>query len=210
MGRRQRWEGDDSTCAEHQGCPHPGPTPVAARPQSFVEDKPSFPGTSPTPGSGMSPWAAGGEVTGCPPGPACPIRKPQPSSPAELLTEALGTMLRGWRRVHAFACLLTRVPAATHFICPFWSLWALGLALWCFRLPLGALVWQQLWLQAGKPVSWLWSILVTWGHPLGSHGPLRALTKEPWEPGTPSSQVKEKRHREVRCLIGGHITGEYA
>lgn len=60
-------------------------------------------------------------MTGCPPGAACPIRKPRLSGPAELLTEARGTMLRGRRRVRVFVRLLTRVPGVTRFICPFWS-----------------------------------------------------------------------------------------
>lgn len=65
----------------------------------------------------MDHWRGSDRVSA---GPVCPIRKPWLSSPAELLTEAPGTMLRGRRRVHVFARLLTQVPAVTYFICPLW------------------------------------------------------------------------------------------
>lgn len=84
-----------------------GPPVELAGSQSFVEDKPSFPGTSPTPRQWCVPmdhWRGSDRVSA---GSTCPIRKPRLSDPAELLTEAPGTMLRGRRRVRVFARLLT-------------------------------------------------------------------------------------------------------
>lgn len=89
-----------------QGAPGPPPCRWLA-PSPLLRTSLAFLAPPPPPGIGASPRTARGEVTGCPPGPACPIRKPRLSSPAEVLTEAPGTMLRGRRRVHVFARLLT-------------------------------------------------------------------------------------------------------
>lgn len=76
-------------------------------PSPLLRTNPAFLAPPPPAGSGRSPWTTRGEVTGCLPGPACPIRKPRLSSLAEVLTEARGTMLRGRGRVQVFARLLT-------------------------------------------------------------------------------------------------------
>lgn len=151
-----------------------------------MRTSPAFRAHPPPPGGGMSPRTTRGEVSGCPPGPACPIRKPRLSSPAELLTEGLGTMLRGRRRVRVFARLLTRVPAVTHFICPLWSPAGIQpdsrMHLTPTRAPCPAAA------LAVGPGSWS-----AGSRPFGCQGLpglLRAITEEPRQPVPSPSQAQ--------------------